>query len=298
MADFRLEVFYTVAKRLSFTKAAAELFITQPAVTKHIHELEDEYRAKLFDRNGNRIKLTPQGNLLLAHAENVFELNRKVAFEINALSNLQEGLLRIGASTTVAQYIIAPMLAKFKTRFADVQLTLTTGNTEHIENALLAREIDIAIIEGHTKKSGISYQEFLKDELVLTCSSKHPLARQSTLKLQQLKELKMVLREPGSGTLEVVGHALKNAGISIAELDVDIRLGNTESIKSYLLNAPCMAFLSVHAIVNEVAQGQLKVIDVDGLSIERSFYFIHQQGKMSGLAELFQRFSTALHNLK
>ncbi|OOQ60508.1 LysR substrate-binding domain-containing protein [Mucilaginibacter pedocola] len=298
MADFRLEVFYTVAKRLSFTKAAAELFITQPAVTKHIRELEEEYKAKLFDRTGNRISLTAPGNLLLAYAEKVFELNRNVAFEINALNNHHTGILRIGASTTVAQYIIAPILAKFKTRFADAQLNLITGNTEQIENALLAHDVDVAIIEGHTRKSGISYHEFLKDELVLTCSSKHPLARQNSLKLEQLPSLKMVLREHGSGSLDVIAHALKNAGISMAELDVEIRLGNTESIKAYLQHSPCMAFLSVYAIADEVASGKLKVIDVAGLTIERNLYLIHPQGKTGGLAELFQRFALSNHNLK
>src|ERR1700756_2152971 len=110
MSDFRLQVFYTVAKRLSFTKAASELFITQPAVTKHIHELENQYRAKLFERNGNRIGLTEAGELLLHHAENIFELYRDIEFDINALSRRKEGLLRLGASTTVTQYIIVPWL--------------------------------------------------------------------------------------------------------------------------------------------------------------------------------------------
>src|ERR1700744_4691638 len=99
MADFRLQVFYTVAKRLSFTKAAAELFITQPAVTKHINELEQQYKAKLFERRGNRIALTQAGELLLQYTEKIFELYNDAAFEINALNSHREGLLKLGAST-------------------------------------------------------------------------------------------------------------------------------------------------------------------------------------------------------
>lgn len=291
MSDFRLEVFYTVAKRLSFTKAAAELFITQPAVTKHIHELEDQYKAKLFERKGNHINLTEAGQLLLLHAEKVFELYRSVEFDINALSKRREGLLRLGASTTIAQYIVAPLLAKFRNKFPDVQLSLITGNTEQVEKALLAKEIEMGIIEGYSKNPEISYHEFLKDEIVLVCSSKHPLANKTSLKPADLKNIRFVLREQGSGTLEVIEHALKQAGINHSELPAEIRLGNTESIKSYLLNAPCMAFLSVHAVVDELKRGELKIIDVENLSIERSFYLISLQGKITGLADLFFNFT-------
>lgn len=298
MSDFRLEVFYTVAKRLSFTKAAAELFITQPAVTKHIHELEDQYKAKLFERKGNRISLTEAGEVLLHHAGKVFEIYRNVEFEINALNKRKEGLLRLGASTTIAQYIVAPLLARFRNKFPDVQLSLITGNTELVEKALLAKEIEIGIIEGYSKNPEISYQEFLKDEIVLVCSSTHPLANRNILKADELKNIRFVLREQGSGTLEVIDHALKQAGIIHSALQVEIRLGNTESIKSYLLNAPCMAFLSVHAIVDEVKRGELKIIDVENLSIERSFYLISLQGKKNGLADLFFHFTQSTHNLK
>jgi DNA-binding transcriptional LysR family regulator len=290
MADFRLEVFYTVAKRLSFTKAAAELFITQPAVTKHIHELEDQYKAKLFERSGNHISLTEAGTLLLHHAEKVFELYRSVEFDINSLSKRKEGLLRMGASTSIA-YVVSPLLAKFRNKFPDVQISLITGNTEQVEKALLAKEIEIGIIEGYSKNTEISYHPFLKDELVLVCSSKHPLANSNSLSVDELKNIRFVLREQGSGTREVIDHALKSAGINIEDLPVEIRLGNTESIKSYLLNAPCMAFLSIHAITDEVKRGELKIIDVDGLSIERDFNMISLQGKIAGLADLFVRFA-------
>ncbi|MDB5023148.1 MAG: transcriptional regulator [Mucilaginibacter sp.] len=297
MSDFRLEVFYTVAKRLSFTKASAELFITQPAVTKHIHELEDQYKAKLFERKGNHIILTDAGELLLRHAENVFELYRNVEFDINALNKRKEGLLRLGTSTTITQYMVAPLLARFRNKFPDVRVSLITGNTEQVEKALLAKEIETGIIEGYSKNPEISYHEFLKDEIVLVCGSRHPLANRNSLKAHDLKNIRFVLREQGSGTREVIEHALKDAGINISELPVEIHLGNTESIKSYLLNAPCMAFLSVHAIVDELKRGELKIIDVENLSIERSFYLISLQGKITGPADLFFHFAQH-HNFK
>jgi LysR family transcriptional regulator, transcriptional activator of the cysJI operon len=291
MAEFRLKVFYTVAKRLSFTKAADELFITQPAITKHIHELEDEYKAKLFERKGNRINLTAAGELLFNHAENVFQLYNNVAFEINALDKRKEGMLRLGASTTVSQYIVAPLLAKFRNKFPDVQLSLITGNTTQVERALLDKDIEIGIIEGYSKNTEISYHHFLKDKLVLVCSSKHPLANRNELKIEELKTIRYIQREQGSGTREVIEHTLKKARLNPADLQVEIRLGSTESIKSYLLNSPCMAFISIHAITDEVRKGELKVIDVKDLSIERSFYIISLQGKITGLADLFYHFA-------
>ena len=104
--DFRLKVFYTVANRLSFTKAATELFITQPAISKHIQELEEQYKIKLFDRNGSKISLTNAGEVLLKHTNNIFEIYREIDFDMSSLINEHTGLLRIGASTTISQYIL------------------------------------------------------------------------------------------------------------------------------------------------------------------------------------------------
>ena len=175
MFDFRLQVFQAVAKRLNFTKAAAELYITQPAVTKHIHELERHFKVKLFDRNGSRIKLTSAGEILLQHTEQLFSLYRNLEFEMNNLSQKLKGKLRLGASTTIAQYVLPPVLAAFHKKFSEIQITLITNNTEQIENALKNNEIDLGIIEGHSKNASIKYSEFIKDEIVLVASNKNSL---------------------------------------------------------------------------------------------------------------------------
>lgn len=296
MSDFRLAVFRSVARRLSFTKAAAELFITQPAVTKHIHELEEQYKTKLFERNGNKISLSKAGAVLLQHAEDIFAVYRRIDFDMQALSQRgQGGLLRIGASTTIAQYVIAPILAGFKQKFTDVQISLTNGNTEQVETALLAKEIELGLIEGRSKNPEISYHEFIKDEIVLVCGKHHPWSKKTSVKTASLKEVRFVLREQGSGTLEVVNHALKAFDLSLADLDVEIYLGNTESIKAYLQYAPCVAFLSVHSVAKELQAGDLRIVDVDELAIERNFYIVHLQGKAEGLAATFLRFANHQH---
>jgi DNA-binding transcriptional LysR family regulator len=291
MFDFRLQVFHTVARRLNFTKAAAELYITQPAVTKHIHELEHHFNIQLFERNGTKIKLTPAGETLLQYTGQLFEVYRNLEFDMNNLAHRSKGRLRLGASTTVAQYVLPPVLAAFHKKFREVQVTLTIHNTEQIEQALQKKEIDLGIIEGRSKNTVIRYTEFIKDEIVLVSSSNNPLAKKETIRPEELKNIPLLLREPGSGTLEVIAHALKPLGIKISQLHTEMQLGSTESMKGYLLHSHCMAFLSIHAILQELHNNECRIIDVKGLQIERYFYFIQLHGQPGALPELFMKFA-------
>ncbi len=152
MFDFRLKVFNTVAKRLNFTRAAEELFITQPAVTKHIQEIEVFYKCKLFERNGTKIKLTTAGLSLLKYTEILFEVYRDLEFELSVLNENAKGTLMLGASTTIAQYVLPKYLALFKQKFPDIKIELTNGNTEYIENLLVENKIDLGLIEGQSKR--------------------------------------------------------------------------------------------------------------------------------------------------
>ncbi|OQP58132.1 transcriptional regulator [Niastella vici] len=290
MFDFRLKVFYTVARRLNFTKAAEELFITQPAVTKHIHEIETYYKTQLFQRNGTRIKLTPAGTALLEHAEQLFAIYRNIEFELAAINQNAKGTMRIGASTTVAQYVLPKYLALFKQKFPDIKIALTANNTEHIENALIASKIDFGIIEGQSKRPQLKYTTFLKDEIVLCARAGNPFLKKQSISLAILKDLPLLMREQGSGSQEVIAAALKKAGLTISKLKVEMVLESTESIKSYLSGSDCFAFLSRHSIVKELKSNELNIIDIKDLHIERAFYFVKQQGDNQHLPELFMKF--------
>jgi len=291
MFDFRLRVFHTVARRLSFTKAAEELFITQPAVTKHIHEIERYYKAQLFERAGNKIILTRAGKLLLEHTEGLMDIHRNIEFELNELHQAYKGKLLIGASTTIAQYVLPPVLAHFHNKFKEVKIALLTGNTGGIETALMQKDISLGIIEGKSKNRSFRYTPLTKDEIVLVASANHPKAKRASLKIEELLKVPLLLREPGSGTLEVVSHALRKAGIKMQQLQVEMQMDSSESIKGYLLNSDCMAFLSVHSVLKELRNKELSVIDVKGLNIERYFYIIHPHGEPAGLSDLFMKFA-------
>jgi DNA-binding transcriptional LysR family regulator len=296
--DFRLKVFYTVANRLSFTKAAAELFVTQPAISKHIQELEEHYKIKLFDRSGSKISLTTAGEVLLQHTKSIFEVYREIDFDMSTLINQRSGLLRIGASTTISQYIIPPLLARFHQKLQDVKVSLLNGNTEQIESALLKQEIEIGIVEGQSKNKSIKYTEFLKDELVLVCNSSNPLSNLDEVTQEDLKRMYFLMREQGSGTLEVIEHALKPFEIKLSELQIEMQLGSTESIKSYLMNSYCVAFISIHAIKKELESSELAILDIKDLFIERFFYIITLQGKTDSLSDLFIKNISNHYNLK
>ena len=291
MFDFRLKVFHTVAKRLNFTKAADELCITQPAVSKHIREIENHFQLKLFDRNGTKIKLTEAGEIMLQYTNQIFTLYSNLEFELNTLTERHNGKLRIGASTTIAQYVLPPLLADFHKKFSDIQVTLMINNTEQIEQALQNKDIDFGIIEGQSKNTSFKYTEFIKDEIVLVANSNHPSAKKETIELDELLKTPLLIREPGSGTLEVIAHALKPFDIKISQLNIEMQLGSTESIKSYLLHSNCMAFLSIHSILKELKNKEVAILDVNGLSIDRIFHFIQSHGEAEALPELFMKFA-------
>lgn len=296
MIDFRLRVFDTVARRLSFTKAAEELCITQPAVTKHIKELERQMNLRLFERHGNRVTLTEGGRILLKHTKAIRDISRQLEDELNMLNEVHRGSLAIGASTTIAQYVLPRLLAMFHQLYGEVRLSMLTANTEQIENAMLKHEIMLGIIEGESKRRDIIYTPFTKDEIILICNPAHSLARKENIRLDDLTATPLLLREPGSGTLEVIANGLKRTGLRLSDMNVEMRLGSSESIKSYVMySQECMAFISKDAVNKELDEGLLKTLRVKKLSMHRQFYFITLHGQSGGLVERFMRFSVQHH---
>jgi len=290
MFDFRLKVFYTAARQMSFSRAAEELFISQPAVSKHIRALEDDFKVKLFVRHGSKISLTADGKVLYSFAEEIFVLYRKLQFEMNKRANTNNGYLRLGASTTIAQYVLPGILAGFHKQFPDVQVNLINGNTQQIELALLQKEIELGVFEGHAKKSELKYTSLMKDEIVLVARKGHPQAKAGEIDLEMLKKIPLAIREFGSGTLQVIQHYLKLQHLSLADLNIEMQLGSTEGIKSYLKKTRCFAFLSLNSVLEELQRGDLTVIELPGPPIHRLFYFITPHGSEDQLADMFMNF--------
>ena len=281
--DFRLKVFHSVACNLSFTKASRELFISQPAISKHIHELEVQYKTPLFERTGSQIRLTRAGELLFSHTHSLLASYRQLDFEMNLLTNNFLGDLHLGASTTISQYVLPPVLALFIEMFPDIHVSVLNGNS---------RDIELGLVEGTTRQNTMHYIPFMKDELVVVTHVGSKLAAYDELTLEQLCALPVVLRENGSGTLEVLEGTLAKHQIKLSQLNVLLQLGSTESIKLFLENSDALGILSIRAVTRELMAGRLKVIEIEGFKAERTFSFVEPQGQNSGMEESFMRFAS------
>lgn len=290
MFNFRLQVFHAVAVNLSFTRAAKELHITQPAVTNNIKELENSLGMSLFEREQNKISLTKAGDILLEYTEHAIAEYKKMEYEIGLLKNSFSGKLRIGASTTIEQYILPLILSKFNEKNPDIEILLFNNNTMNVEKDVLSHKIDLGIIEGNTGQMEFRYIPFMKDEIVAVAHTSQPLAQKSQISLEELKKTPLVLREIGSGTLDVIVSELQKHKIRLRDMNIKMHLGSTESIKSFIRNTNCISFVSIHAISKDVVQGEFQIIDIDGLDIIRTFNFIYPQGQHSGLTDKFINF--------
>lgn len=290
--DFRLNVFISVARHLSFTKAAKELYISQPATSKHIQELESAYKVQLFERSGNKIRLTQAGEIFMKHAEAIHEGYQALQLDMNLLSNNFNGSLRIGASTTIAQYVLPPMIAQHISLFPDIRLSMFSGNSEQIEQAIYEHKIDIGMVEGSSRKHDLKYPFFAKDELVLVTHTQNKIKDEITP--EELRSLPLVLREAGSGTLEVIEKALLSNRLKLSQMNILLQMGSTEGIKSFLQNCPsAYAIISISAVLKELAENKLKVIEISNMKLERDFSFVFPAGYHSDTVEHFIRF---LHN--
>lgn len=289
--DFRLKVFHSVACNLSFTKASKELFVSQPAISKHIHELEVQYKTPLFERTGGRITLTRAGELLLSHTNQLLSAYRQLDFEMNLLTGNFSGELKLGASTTIAQYVLPPVLASFIKKFPEIRISLINGNSRYIEQALQEGKITLGVVEGCSYQKLFHYTPFMKDELVVVAHAGSKLASHDEISLEQLCRLPLILRENGSGTLQVVEAALAEHQIKLSQMNVLIQLGSTESIKLFLENTDALGILSVRAVTRELMSGRLKVIEVESFKAERMFSFVRLQGQNGGLEENFIRYT-------
>ena len=279
MSDFRLKVFQSVAKNLSFTKASQELFVSQPAITKHIQELETYYQARLFDRQGSKISLTKAGELLLKHSE------------MHLLHNEYIGELKLGASTTIAQYVLPPLLANFIAKFPQINLSLINGNSRGVETALQEHRIDLGLVEGIFRLPNLKYTSFLQDELVAVVHAHTKLDIQDEITPEDLPNIPLVLRERGSGTLDVFERALSQHNLKLSSLNVMMYLGSTESIKLFLEHTDCMGIVSIRSVHKELVAGNLRVIEIKGMPMQREFNFVQLQGQEGGLSQVFMRFA-------
>ncbi|OPC59075.1 LysR family transcriptional regulator [Elizabethkingia bruuniana] len=288
--DFRLKIFCSAAEHKSFTKAAQLNFITQPAVTKNIKELEGELGVSLFERKNARVELTQAGKVYYEYAQQLLKVYEEAQFKVNELKGSFNGRLNIGASTTIGQYILPRVLAEFKQKHPQIIIQMLNANTEEIEKELQESKIDLGFIEGHSGKSSLKYEPVMDDEIVAVVHRNHPLFAQEEISINELKEQDFVLRENGSGSLDVIADIFNKNQIRLKDLKVQAQLGSTESIKTFLEYSNCIGFLSIHSLKNELLSGKFKVLEIENFSIKRQFNAVYMHGNFDGIPKLFLDF--------
>ena len=290
MDEFRLRVFVTAARTLSFSKCAAALSITQPAVSRHIGELEARYGMPLFSRGSSGVALTKAGELLLSHAERLLSAYQKMDYDMDLLSQTSQGRLSIGASTTIAMYLLPPVLAAFMERAGGVEVSMLSGNSENVEQWLRDGTVDIGFVENASRRPWLHYEPLMADELVLVAGTSGRYAGVESVTVEELRSIPLVLREKGSGTREIIENALARHGVGVQDLRVVIELSSTEAIKSFVRSSDTMAIVSVIALHRELADGSLRIVDIDGIDMPREFATVVRPGEFSGLNARFHGF--------
>ena len=278
MADRRLQVFHTVARLLSFTKAAESLHMTQPAVTFQVRQLEEYFNTRLFDRTHNRISLTEVGEKVYTYSEQILGLYREMDNDIRALTGEIIGVLVIGASTTVAEYMLPRLLGEFQTLFPKVKLRLRVSNSLGVVHMVENNDIDIGIVESPVSNKSLAVEGCWQDNLVVIVAPDHPLAGQDSVHVSELKNYPFVSREEGSGTRCVLSDYLDENDMSMTDLDLTMEFGSPEAIKNAVEVGLGISIVSETTLVKELELNTLKALKIDP-PLHRPFSLVHQRQK-------------------
>jgi DNA-binding transcriptional LysR family regulator len=278
MADRRLQVFYTVARLLSFTKAADALHMTQPAVTFQVRQLEEYFNTRLFDRTHNRVSLTEAGRNVYEYAERIFELYSEMENSVRELTGDVSGALTLGASTTIAEYMLPSLLGDFKRKYPEINIRLKVSNTEGIVSMVENNIIDLGVVEAPVANRNLLVEVCRLDQLVLVVPPGHPLSGQSTANLEQILPHPFICREEGSGTREVIVDYMSGQGVDKNALGVCLELGSAEAIKGAVEAGMGLSILSLATVEKELALKRLVAIPL-APPLERPFSFVRQRQK-------------------
>jgi DNA-binding transcriptional LysR family regulator len=273
-----LRLFATVVQEGGFTRAADKLRLSQPAISKSLNELERQLDVNLIDRTGRSIRLTAAGQTLYARARELFGVESAAERELRELRGLKRGMLRIAASTTIATYMLPPVLGRFHLRHPNVRIQTTSANTRAVLRMLLEFRVDVALVEGPVSDQGVVVEPWRDDELIVIAHPDHPLRSISTVTPRDLTGHVVLVREPGSGTRVVTERALALHGVRLTNT---MRVGGTEAIKQAVAAGLGLAIVSKAAAADQLTLGRVAMLSVEGLVMKRTLAQIKLQGRAS-----------------
>ena len=279
--DFRhLETFCRVAALKSFSRAADDLFLTQPTVSGHILSLERSLSLRLFDRTGREVRLTKAGEMFLRYASKILTVRKDL---LNALSEFSQGIrgeLSLGASTIPGEYLLPRLIGDFKREHPRFAFSLKISDTKDIVQELLQGHIEFGLIGAKVDHPSLHHESFEEDEIIIIAPSDHPLSRKRSVGFEDLLKEPWIIREEGSGTQMTVERALRKKGKSLKDFNVAIEMGSTSSVKEGVKAKLGLAFISRRAVEEELNRNLFTSITLEGLkSISRQIYIVTQRGK-------------------
>ena len=281
----QLKIFHTVARSGSFSRAAAELKISQPSVSIQVGDLERQFGVELFEQAGKAVRMTEAGRILDAYAGRILALIEETRGAIDEVKGLRRGRLLIGATSTPGAYLLPGLLSRFREQYAHVELALRIAGTRRIQEMLLQRELDLGVVGGHVTLPDVEAVPIATDELVLVTAPGHRFASMPSVGAADLAGESFIMRERGSGTREVVDDALHRVG---AHLTPAMELEGAEMVKQAVAANLGVSILSRWAVEIDVAAGRLRIVPIEGVRIQREILLVyHRDRRLPHLARAF-----------
>jgi DNA-binding transcriptional LysR family regulator len=291
--DFRhLETFCRIADLKSFSKAADDLFLTQPTVSGHILSLEQSLSLRLFDRTSREVRLTKAGEVFLKYASKILSFRKDL---MNALSEFSQGIrgeLSLGASTIPGEYLLPKLMGDFKREHPHFVISLKIADTKEIVQYVLQDMVEFGVIGARLNHPSLHFEKYQEDEIIIVAPPDHPMTRKKRVNVEELLKVPWIIREEGSGTQMAVEKALRKKGKSLKQFNVVMEMGSTSSVKEGVKAKLGLAFISRRATEEELHQGFLSRIDVEGIEpISRQIYIATRPGRtLSPIGMEFLRF--------
>jgi DNA-binding transcriptional LysR family regulator len=287
----QIEIFCTVIKLRSFSKAAEALYLTQPTVSGHIKNLERELGVKLLDRLGKQVMPTAAGDILFRHGLELLALRDQAQEEIASLSGTMSGLLKIGGSTIPGAYILPALIGAFKKQLPSATIQLLIDDTMKIAQTVLNGDLHLGVVGAPVTDPQLESHPYLRDELVVAVPAAHAWAKKQSITPDALRGAPFILRETGSGTRRIMEERLGKSGISMADLNTIAVMGSSDAVRQSIKGGLGISILSIRAIQDDISAKRLSAVRLKGIPMERNFSIILRRGKSrSPLCQAFLSF--------
>jgi len=277
----KLEIFKKVSELKSFSKAAKDMYLTQPTVSQHIHWLENFFGVKLFDRLGKEVTLTKAGEILYSYAQQIVSLAGEAQQALDHYIGRKKGHLVVGGSTIPGEYILPPLLGEFKKRYPEITVTLRIGDTEEIIEELLNNRIELGIIGAKIQNPRLHFTRFIDEELFVIVPKGHRWWRKTSVDAGELSEEPFIMREQGSGTRMSMEKKLRSSGVLPEKLNMIIEAGSTTAVKEAVRAGLGISIISGLAVRDDVRMKSMKKLRINNIRLTRRFFTVQDKRRTS-----------------